>query len=326
MRNIVIFDTGVGSSNNGDEIIMDSVNKNMREIFSSGYSSRLATHVNNFGFLQMLRNGFKVKHYKSADWKFICGTNLIQQHRIGKVNPQWMITLSNIPIFKNCILIGAGATDGSLKLDYLAKFLYNSVLSKDYIHSVRDEQAKTLLDSIGIKSINTGCPTLWGLSSNHCKKIPSKKANNCVISVSGYVDLIDRKNDQLFIDIIEKNYEKKYIWIQTTEDEKYFDSLDNTNEFSKIYSLSKYSEILSSGDVDYIGSRLHGGVFALQHGIRSLVICVDHRARGFHESNNLPIVERIDTAEKLENIINDEYRINIRLNNKNINLFKGQFL
>lgn len=326
MKKMVIFDTAVGSSNNGDEIIMDSIYKQMKDIFNSGYSSRLATHINNFGFLQMLRNGMKVKYYKSADWKFICGTNLIQQHRIGKINPQWIITLSNIPIYKNCILIGAGATDGSLKLDYLARFLYSKVISREYIHSVRDMQAKMLLDSLGVKSVNTGCPTLWGLSSEHCKTIPRRKADNCVISVSGYVDLIDRKNDQLLVDIINENYKKKYIWIQTTEDEKYFDSLKNVGNFYKIYSLPSYSKILSSGNIDYVGSRLHGGVYALQHRVRSFIICVDHRAKGFHENNNIPALEREDTFAKLENMINDELIVDIRLNEKNINLFKSQFV
>ena len=78
-------------------------------------------------------------------------------------------------------------------------------------------------------------------------------------------------------------------------------------------------------NVDYIGTRLHGGVFALQNSVRSLVISIDHRARGFHEKNNLPIMERKDVPNRLEAWINADNKTKIWIDEKAIGEFKAQF-
>ena len=115
----------------------------------------------------------------------------------------------------------------------------------------------------------------------------------------------------------EKNRKKKEMHIALND-------LKMTKPVQVVYSLKKYSQLLSCKNLDYVGTRLHGGVFALQHQVRALVISIDHRARGFHESNNLPIIER-DEIEGLEDIIIAGIRTEIRLNEKNINEWKAQF-
>lgn len=325
MSNIVIFDTFIGTSNVGDAIIMRSVEEEMDYFFSSKFSLRLATHVNNFTLGQTLRRNSKYNYFSDSDYKFVCGTNLIQQKRLGKVNPQWQINLSNIPILKNSILIGVGATTGGTKLDPLAKHAYKKVLSHDYVHSVRDEQTREIIESIGFSAINTGCPTLWSLTKEHCNKIPTKKSEHCVMSVSGYNEQKDPAADQEMINIICDNYKEIYVWIQTIEDEKYFDSLNIPKNIKKVYSLTQYDALLKEGNIDYIGTRLHGGVFAMQRYVRSLIVSIDHRARGFNQSNNLPIIERADISSKLNSMINSEWSTDIKLNEIAIRKFKEQF-
>jgi len=326
MKKITIFDTALGTSNVGDEIILESIYHSMEEIFQSGFSVRLATHVNNFSALQMLRNNTKVKFFKEADWKFVCGTNLISQNRIGKVNAQWQLHLSNLPIYENCILIGAGATTGVEKMDPLASFLYRHVLSDTYIHSVRDEQTKKLLESIGKKAVNTGCPTLWKFTPEFCRRIPQNKAENCIISVSGYMDQQNREIDQQMVDIVRKNYRAVWAWIQTTEDEKYLKSLRDTEDIKRIYSLRQYSNMLLQADVDYIGTRLHGGIYALQHCCRSIIVSIDHRAQGFYKTNHIPIIQREDIENRLETLIRSRMETNIVVEQEAIQTFKGQFV
>lgn len=324
MHKIAIFDTALGTSNVGDEIIMDAVYRNMREQFDSGFSLRLATHVNNFSAKQILRRTNKIRYFQAADWKFICGTNLIAQKRIGKINSQWQLYPSNLSIFKNCVLIGAGTTEKQENLDFYARLLYKKVLSKQYTHSVRDELTKRIIESLGCKAINTGCPTLWGLTSEHCKLIPTKKSQSCIVSVSGYEDQIDRVRDQEMIDILLQNYKTMWAWIQTTDDEEYLSTLKGSETIERIYSLSKFRDVLQRGNVDYVGTRLHGGVFALQNCCRSLVISIDHRADGFHETNNLPILER-RKIEQLDDVINSAWPTEIRINEEAIEGFKSQF-
>lgn len=324
MKKIVIFDTALGTSNNGDEIIMESIHNEFKELIDNNFSLRLATHVNNFSLLQMCRNNGKINYFKNADYKFIFGTNLIAQKRIGKVNSQWQLKLSNIPIYEGCILVGAGCTFGGSKVDLLAKKLYKKVLSGKYYHSVRDEQTKKIVESLGVKAINTGCPTLWCFTPEFCEEIPVNKAEECIITVSGYADQFDIQMDQKMIDIVKSNYKKVYCYIQTTEDEKYLKTLKNTENIICVYSLNKYKEILNTKDIDYVGTRLHGGIYAMQNKCRSIIISIDHRARGFYETNNIPILER-NEMEKLDDMINSKFKTEIRINQKAIDRFKNQF-
>ena len=60
------------------------------------------------------------------------------------------------------------------------------------------------LDSMGIKAINTGCPTTWTLTPEHCCEIPIKKADNVVFTLTDYNQ--DTKNDPLLIELLLDNY------------------------------------------------------------------------------------------------------------------------
>ena len=77
--------------------------------------------------------------------------------------------------------------------------------------------------------------------------------------------------------------------------------------------------------MDYVGTRLHGGVFAMQNFCRSLIISIDHRAEGFHKTNNLPILRREEIPDRLESLINSEFATEIILNSEAIAEFKSQF-
>ncbi len=61
-------------------------------------------------------------------------------------------------------------------------------------------------------------------------------------------------------------------------------------------SVSAFGAVLDTG-VDYVGNRLHGGIFALQRGCRAIIISIDYRAREMGKDYSLRLVERdaIDT-------------------------------
>lgn len=333
MKKVVICDTALASSNVGDEIIFDSICNGMSDVFEENFSLRLATHVNNFSAKQVahsyvkqfLHKETKIKYFQQADWKFVCGTNLIAQKRLFKINTQWKLYPSNLSIYKNCILIGVGTYGSSDKFDWYGRYIYNKVLSRQYAHSVRDELTKKLIESLGRRAINTGCPTLWSLTPEHCRRIPVGKADNCIISVSGYKPQTAPENDAKMIEIVRKNYRDVRVWIQTTEDEYYLDRLPGGSDLKRIYSLKRYRQALQEGNVDYVGTRLHGGVFAMQNFCRSLIISIDHRAEGFHKTNNLPILRREEIPDRLESLINSEFATEIILNSEAIAEFKSQF-
>ena len=95
MKSAVIFDTALGTGNLGDEIILDAVCRNMESILDSCFTLRLATHVANFSALQILKPNGKIKYFQNADYKFICGTNLIDQKDLCKLHTQWALYQTN---------------------------------------------------------------------------------------------------------------------------------------------------------------------------------------------------------------------------------------
>lgn len=77
--------------------------------------------------------------------------------------------------------------------------------------------------------------------------------------------------------------------------------------------------------VDFVGTRLHGGIRALQKNIRTIIIGVDNRALEKKKDFHLPVIDR-NEIEDLEYLIQKDYKLDIKLPNDNINKFKKSFL
>lgn len=324
MKQILLFDTAIATTNIGDEIILDSVKKGMKDILEDALIVRLGTHIENYSPIQMIHN-FKINALcGQAKYKLICGTNLFT-HDLFHLKTQWMLNPFNMKLYKDAVLVGVGKTTDYVKITNYTRWLYKNTLNKKMIHSVRDNDTKAAVESLGLKAINTGCPTLWGLTKDLCESIPKGKNENAIISVSGYSDQLNRKEDYNLIECVKNNYKKVYAWIQTTDDYTYLKSLPNSEGIDIVCSFDKYKELLDMHTFDYIGTRLHGGVFALQHACRTIVISIDKRAEGFHEYNNLPIVRRADIVSSLEDKINSNFATEIVLDTKAINTFLNQF-
>ena len=89
-------------------------------------------------------------------------------------------------------------------------------------------------------------------------------------------------------------------------------------------SLSEYGDVLDSGNIEYVGTRLHGGVFAMQHKVRSLIVNIDNRARNMSKVNNFNIIER-DDIEELEDKINSRFETNVRMDYELLDNWLSQF-
>jgi polysaccharide pyruvyl transferase WcaK-like protein len=73
--------------------------------------------------------------------------------------------------------------------------------------------------------------------------------------------------------------------------------------------------------LDYIGTRLHGGIRALQHKRRSIIIAIDSRAKSFKNDFNLPVIDK-DNLNQLSKMINSNFKTEIILKKDRINEFK----
>lgn len=323
MKNYIIFDTSVGSLNIGDQIINESFNQNVRDIYGDGFVVRYSTHTPTSHFYQNNRFNRFYRYVKSCSAKFVVGTNILSNNMFEPW-PNWNVNIFNCKPYKNSVLVGCGYAADTDKVNTYTKFLYSKILSKDLIHSVRDERTKRILNKLGYKAINTGCVTMWGLTDEHCKKIPVKKQKNVVFTLTDYRRDIDA--DQYLVDILNKMYEKVYYWIQGSGDLEYFRTLKNTEKIIKVNpNLDDFKLVLTKNEVDYVGTRLHAGVYAMQNYVRSIIIIVDNRARDMKETYNLPAVERKDIKEKLQEMITTDYETKINIEKNKIIEWKNQF-
>ena len=328
MKKILLFDTAFASANTGDTIILNSIEKAFSPLFDASMVFRLGTHIINYSAIQLLVPNQKIRDTNlNADLKFIGGTNLIQDNLL-KLRPQFMLNPFNTCLYKDAVLVSVGRNkDFSSFSNFYTKELYKRTFSHNYYHSTRDESTRELLESIGYKAINTGCSTLWGITKEHCRAIPVKKAEQCVFTVSGNRKHRSPSEDKRMIEIILKKYGRVHAWIQTASDLDYLRQLTDIekNDISCIFSLKKYSDLLDAGNIDYIGTRLHGGCFAIQHKVRSVIISIDQRTEGIHKANNIPILPRAE-IDSLAEMIDQDMVTDIVVDHESINKFLSQFV
>lgn len=313
-KTCVILDTSIDSDNLGDQIIMENCEKQLRELVNIDDMIRVPTH-------RFLKEQEK-RELKQAAYKVLCGTNLLS----GNMRSYGLWKLSaDVAPYINTVLMGVGMASGYEKIDRYTKKLFQTIFSEKYIHSVRDSYTENILTQVGIKNvINTGCPTMWELTPEHCAMIPRTKSKNVVCTLTDYCR--DEKMDQKMVKILCDNYEKVYIWVQGTQDMEYINSLQIEQDVIVIpRELVKYDEVLRQKDLDYVGTRLHAGIRALAFGHRGIIISIDNRAESISLDTNLPILKREDIDIYLEEFINSSFETDIHLPIDNIRKWKAQF-
>lgn len=314
IKKTVIFDTSIDTTNLGDEIIMEYCNYWLQDM---GYHVSVKAAVQSTPKRNVLK---EIVDYKD---KFICGTNLLYPNMT--IQRQWKFG-HPFRAYSDICLLGVGWNSYSDKpINRISKYFYKHYLNKTKIHSVRDEYTKIKLESIGIKNVvNTACPTMWKLNAEFCKDIPIKKAQNVITTLTD--NSPDMKNDKRMLEILLKNYNKVYLWLQGEEDKQYFDKMDIRGEITIVNrNLKDYDEMLKRDDIEYVGTRLHAGIRALNFKKRTTIIAVDNRAIEIARDTKLNIILREDVTEKLEKKINEEFVTRINLPEENIRLWKEQF-
>ena len=325
MKRILLLDTSIGTSNIGDFIIMECVRKELSYILNNNFVYNMSTHLPSFSAFAVFRNSLAVQNYANADLKFAGGSNLLVKD-LRTHYPQWNINKWNSKPLSGTICVGVGAGQGD-NVDKYTTSVYRQVLNHDYYHSVRDERSKEYVENVlGLRAINTGCVTMWMLTPEFCKTIPTKKANRCVFTVTARPENCPvREEEQEMLNVLLRNYSEVYFWIQGDKDLNYFNRMSNTEQVKVIPpTVEAYDALLSQDDIDYVGTRLHGGIYAMRHKKRTIIIAIDERAREINANNNLNCLN-IDETYKLEAMINSEFETNIIMPFDEINRWKRQF-
>lgn len=316
MKKIVsVFDTSICSYNVGNDIIMDAVGNVIDEMMPFRHLVRLSP--TNICRDARLYNAI-------SEMTFVGGTNILCND--VRRNLQWNLTLHNVLMLKNVVLLGCGwfQYEASAPTRY-TQWSLNRILSKQYLHSVRDNYTKEKLASMGIDAINTGCPTLWGLSDEIMGKIPAAPKRKAVFTITDY-----NRNPQRDIKMLqacEAVYKDGLICFpQGTGDYEYIKSLGYYDKVDFIAPrLKEYDALLASGAVDYIGTRLHAGIRALQHSVRSFIIGVDNRAIEMRRDFSIPVIYE-EEMDNLAEEMSKSYDCILSLPLDNIKQWKEQFI
>lgn len=324
---ILVFDTSQTSENLGDYIIMDAVNKELRDLFPDDLLIRTTTHdtVGRFAYSW----GGKTRY------KFIGGSNLLSGRFTGRNVAQWRFGFRDAKRINDIIGLALGwqsyrQFDRLIDRPFVAaqKSLYRRSLSTKYLHSVRDSYTQKKLAEYGFQSINTSCVTTWRLDPVRLQQLPLRKAHKVVTTITDYRNNVEhQKTYESMLSTLLNTYDQVALWIQAPPDKDLIDKLDIPNK-SKIEfinpSLEAYDAALSE-NVDYVGTRLHAGIRALQHNRRALIVEVDNRATEIAKDTNLPTLPMKDIG-RLKEIVEKPTVINLHIPFHEIERWKRQFV
>ncbi len=312
---IVYFSPGSSTSNIGDEIIADSSKRALAGLFPNSFPITISTHQ---------KMGWRFRRFiYDSQYYFVLGSNLLKNSMLLK-GRQWNISLADRLQVSNVIMVGCGWHAYEGRTGLYTRTLYRSILSRDILHSVRDEYTKKKLSDIGIRNVlNTGCATMWGLTEDFCKTIPTSRADHVVVTLTDYHQ--DPQHDEQMLATLLRRYEKVALWLQGSGDRRYAFSLPSFARCTIIPpTLEAFDAALEDENVDYVGTRLHGGIRALQHGRRTLIVAIDNRAREKHRDFNIPTLER-DDMDLLDSWILGSHPTEIRIPVGEIERFLSQF-
>ena len=313
MHNIAIFDPSMGSHNMGDFIIADAVKREVSELAPHTFICHLPSHhyptKANYWYLSL------------ASLVLVGGSNLLSSNMFSY--NQWKIGVKDAFRLKNVVLMGVGWWQYQQKPDLYTKFLLNRILQQGISHSVRDSFTKQQLTSAGFQNVvNTGCMTLWNLTDEHIASIPQEKSDNVVMTLTDYQRDLER--DRKLFSALKRNYSKVYLWLSGNQDFNYSKQVvDGSVEYVDP-TLAAYDELLSANmDLDYVGTRLHGGIRAMQHKRRTHIMAVDNRAIEKKKDFNLPVI-LMEEIDRLDEILKSPQTISLDLPFDAINDWRDQ--
>lgn len=313
-KSVAILDTYMDSDNSGDGIIMESCMYQLSQSIDVEKLSHIPTHR----YLSDAENEILI----NSKMKILCGTNILSGHM--RTYGLWKLT-PNVTPYKNTVLMGVGFDSKRKTSDLYTRLFFKNILSPDKLHSVRDSSAEQSLKEMGINNVlNTGCPTMWGLTPEKCDRIPVHKSDNVICTLTDYNR--DEKNDKAMLNILLESYEKVYFWLQGKEDLAYIKQLGYADKLILVGSdISSYDTVLAEENMDYVGTRLHAGIRALNKGRRSLIISIDNRAECIGADTGLPVIKREDVAFLLKDKVYGEIVTEITMPWDNIKTWKEQF-
>lgn len=304
------------SPNLGDQVISRAVSREIQSLFPN-YELIYFPTKSTLTYRQ-------IDLIMSCDYRFVSGSNLLW-FRWWKY-AAWKINLKMLFNLKDLIFFGVGWGDYKFKPNAFGRFVCSRMISKHHIHSFRDEFTSIYaVDGLNInKSVNTICPTMWQLDKIHCERIPKNKSDSVLFTLTDYSQ--NKDTDSELVSYLIDNYKNVYFFPQGDGDLKYLHSLKiNVDKINSLnYDFESFVNFVEKNIFDYVGTRLHAGIFCLEHFKRSFIIGIDNRAIEINKTTDLPVVIRGE-LKVLDELINSEFTTKINLPVDSITKWRNQF-
>jgi hypothetical protein len=309
---VVVLDVSIGSKNVGDEIIADAVLRVAREVAPTGHIIRLPTHI------PLGLDGLRV--IRKAQLVLVGGSNLLSSRMLRY--RQWKVGYKESLIIDDAILLGVGWWQYQSKPDIYTRNLLKRMLAVDAPQLVRDSYSKKMLDEIGFSNVkNLGCPTLWFIDGDAVRASREVARDRVVTTVTDYKRNPTRDNAML--SALRERYRERFLWLQGSEDYQYArDELDVSGFEILPPSLAAYDALLSDG-ADFVGTRLHAGIRAMQLGQYARIVPVDNRAAEMGRDFDLPLIT-FANIEEARMRLDERQSVSITLPESDIKEWKQQ--
>lgn len=275
---LVWLDPSLENVNAGDEIIADSVSRNVP---FADKAVRLTTH-------RLLRRP-ELDAVRKGETVFVGGTNIINSRLLYDRQwpmPPWQVAA----MWHKLVFVGSGWWQYQRAPDRLTAHLFRAMSHPEIPHAVRDHYTAERFMDMGVPAIMTGCPTMWGLDGVASQLSPGD--GPVVATITDYH--LSPSEDMAWLRELGRVYSEVLVVGMGPGDEpafRKFGSIANTRWFGVgtqgLAAARKHAK-------DFIGTRLHAAVRWLQMDGAALVLSVDNRAKEIGRDSGLPVVERGD--------------------------------
>lgn len=281
---IVIVDPGAASTNLGDQIISEAIQRNFQAPLLA-----LGEEVHRIPMHGSPDPG-QCALIQSAEHVVVCGTNLLSDH--ARFRSPWTWTRMSKDLLRGkATFLGVGWWQYQrLGVDrFSATWLRE--LAGPVPWAVRDNYSQRKLEHAKVASIHLSCPTLWGATA----QILPADESRCVFTLTDYNQ--DAAADRRLLDFLKARYDEVFYWPQGPGDLTYARSVIKADIQVLDASLEGLDDALSVPDTAYVGLRLHAGIRAIQKQVPTLVLAIDNRAQEIASSVNLAVASRFSPSD-----------------------------
>jgi hypothetical protein len=270
---VVVVDPGMASTNLGDQIISDAVNRQFIARLGDAHGEVIVIPMHG-PLAEASRNALR-----AADEVVVCGTNLLSDHMRFRTSWEW--PRADIELTKGKLTVfGAGWWQYQLAGIDPVSARWMQGLAGGRTWAVRDEYSALRLQAAGVPAVHVSCPTLWDVRT---QTMPTDQTR-VIVTLTDYNQ--DPLADKRLIDLLAERFEVLF-WPQGPGDRRYIEQLVGAGAQFVDATLAAFDSALDEPGTAYVGLRLHGGIRAMQRGIPSLILSIDNRAREISRSVGL---------------------------------------